>query len=148
MEKINFKIDLDIITHNDVKEHPFVNIGINGFPQFGEILDKPTVIDIDVEIEENTENFLTIEYNNKDPENDVEFDEKHITKDKRVVINGIKINDIDLDFFAFDEEETFKYESTDGTVQEFGFYATKLSWNGRTTLKFTTPVYLWILENI
>ena len=78
----------------------------------------------------------------------VEFDEKHITKDKRVVINGIKINDIDLDFFAFDEEETFKYESTDGTVEEFGFYATKLSWNGRTTLKFTTPVYLWILENI
>ena len=29
-----------------------------------------------------------------------------------------------------------------------GFEASKLSWNGRTTLKFTTPVYIWILENI
>ena len=58
MEKINFKIDLEIITHKDVKEHPFVNISINGYPQFGEILEKSTVVDIDVEIQQDTDNFL------------------------------------------------------------------------------------------
>ena len=148
METVNFKIDLDIITHDGVQEHPFVNISINGYPQFGEILDKSTIVEIDVKIEHDTENVLSIEYCNKDPDNDVIFDETSIIKDKRVVITGIKINDIDIDFFAFNEDETFKYESTDGTVEEFGFYATKLSWNGRTTLKFTTPLYIWLLENL
>lgn len=148
MEKVNFKIDLNIITHESVKEHPFVNISINGYPQFGEILNKSTIVDIDVEIEEDTENFLSIEYCNKDPNNDVEFDENNITKDKRVVINGIKINDIDIDFFAFNNSQSFQYVSTDGAIQETGFNATKLSWNGCTTLKFTTPVYIWLLENL
>ena len=56
METVNFKIELDIITHDDVKEHPFVNISINGYPQFGEILDKSTTVEIDVKIEDDTEN--------------------------------------------------------------------------------------------
>ena len=114
MEKINFKIDLGIVTHDAVEEHPFVNISINGFPQFGEILNKDTVVEIDVEVEEDTENFLTIEYNNKDANVDVVYGENEI----------------------------------DNTINRIGFQATKLSWNGRTTLKFTTPIYIWLLENI
>lgn len=148
MEKINFKINLDIITHEDVKEHPFVNISINGYPQFGEILEKSTLVDIDVEIQQDTDNFLTIEYMNKDPENDVIFNETSILKDKRVEIKSISINDIELDYFSFENEDTLSYESLDGKQKYFGFEATKLSWNGRTTLKFTTPVYIWILENL
>tara|TARA_Y100001972_G_scaffold52128_1_gene63850 strand:+ start:235 stop:681 length:447 start_codon:yes stop_codon:yes gene_type:complete len=148
MEKINFKIDLEIITHKDVKEHPFVNISINGYPQFGEILEKSTVVDIDVEIQQDTDNFLTIEYMNKDPENDVIFNETSILKDKRVEIKNISINDIALDYFSFENKDTLTYESLDGKEKHTGFEATKLSWNGRTTLKFTTPVYIWILENL
>ena len=148
MEKINFKIDLNIITHEDVKEHPFVNISINGYPQFGEILSKSTIVDIDVEIQQNTDNFLTIEYMNKDPENDVIYNETSILKDKRVEIKSISINDIELDYFSFENKDTLSYESLDGKEKHFGFDATKLSWNGRTTLKFTTPIYIWILENL
>ena len=148
MEKINFKIDLEIITHKDVKEHPFVNISINGYPQFGEILEKSTVVDIDVEIQQDTDNFLTIEYMNKDPENDVIFNETSILKDKRVEIKNISINDIALDYFSFENKDKLTYESLDGKEKHTGFEATKLSWNGRTTLKFTTPVYIWILENL
>ena len=147
--KVRLKIDLDIITHEGVKEHPFINISLNGFPQFGEILDKPTVVEIEVEIEDNTENFLTIEYMNKEAAIDVIYNESSIVKDKRVEIKGISMDDIDLDFFAFDIEDTLSYESIeDPTKNSIGFEATKLSWNGRTTFKFTTPVYLWILENI
>lgn len=148
MEKINFKIDLNIITHEDVKEHPFVNISINGYPQFGEILSKSTIVDIDVEIQQNTDNFLTIEYMNKDPENDVIYNETSILKDKRVEIKSISINDIELDYFSFENKDTLSYESLDGKEKHLGFDATKLSWNGRTTLKFTTPIYIWILENL
>ncbi len=150
MEKVNLKIDLNIITHDQVGEHPFVNISVNGFPQFGEILDKSKRVEIDIEVEENTSNFLTIEYLNKDPKKDVVLgDDGEPILDKRVEINAIIIDDIYLDFWAFDNEDTLSYQSVeDESKSATGFEATKLSWNGRTTFKFTTPVYLWILENI
>jgi len=148
MEKIKFKIDLGIITHDGVVEHPFVNISVNGYPKFGEILKKDKIIEFDVEIEENTKNSLTVEYTNKDPKTDVVFAGDDIIKDKRVEIKSLTMNDIELDFFAFDTEDTLSYKSFDGKENHTGFQASKLSWNGCTTFTFTTPIYIWILENI
>jgi hypothetical protein len=150
LETVNIKVDLSIITHNAVSEHPFVNIGINGFPQFGEICEKDTVVDIDVEIEDNTENFLTIEYMNKDPKQDIVLGEDGVpVADKRIEINSVSFDDIELDFFQLTDPDTFKYEPIDPEgIDAAGFDATKLAWNGKTTLRFTTPVYIWLLENL
>jgi microsomal dipeptidase-like Zn-dependent dipeptidase len=150
LETINIKVDLSIITHDAVSEHPFVNISLNGFPQFGQICEKDTVIEIDAEIEDNTENFLTIEYHNKNAKQDVVLDENGMPiADKRVEINRISIDDIELEFFHLTDSDTFKYEPTDPEgFAATGFNATKLAWNGKTTLRFTTPVYIWLLENL
>jgi len=150
METINIKVDLSIITHDAVSEHPFVNISLNGFPQFGEICEKDTLVELDVEIEDNTENFLTIEYMNKDAKRDVVLGADGIpVADKRIEINSISFDDIELDFFQLIDPDTFKYEPIDpqGVVGK-DFDATKLAWNGKTTLRFTTPVYIWLLENL
>ena len=150
LETINIKVDLSIITHDAVSEHPFVNISLNGFPQFGEICEQDTVVDIDVEIEDNTENFLTIEYMNKDPNQDVVLGEDGVpVADKRIEINNISFDDIELDFFQLLDPDTFWYEPVDPEgVSSTGFDATKLAWNGKTTLRFTTPIYIWLLENL
>lgn len=150
LETVNIKINLSITTHDAVDEHPFVNISLNGFPQFGEICERDTVVEIDAEIEDDTTNFLTIEYYNKDPNTDVVIDDDGaISKDKRVAIASISFDDIELDFFQFDEQDTFKYEPIDpDAVSATGFQASKLSWNGKTTLRFTTPIYIWLLENL
>lgn len=150
LETVNIKLDLSIITHDAVSEHPFVNISLNGFPQFGEICEKDTVVEIDVEIEDDTENFLTIEYNNKNAKRDVVLGEDGIpVADKRIEINSISFDDIELDFFQLTDPDTFKYEPIDSEGYETtGFDASKLSWNGKTTLRFTTPVYIWLLENL
>ncbi len=150
LETVNIKVDLSIVTHDAVSEHPFVNISLNGYPQFGEICEQDTVVDIDVEIEDGTQNFLTIEYMNKDAKQDVQIGhDGAISKDKRVEINSISFDDIELDFFQMTDPDTFKYEAIDpegaGTT---GYDATKLSWNGKTTLHFTTPIYIWLLENL
>lgn len=149
MEKVNIKVDLSIITHDAVNEHPFVNISLNGFPKFSEICERDTIVEINVKIEDDTENFLTIEYNNKDPKTDVTFDNNTIIKDKRVQIKNISFDDIQLDFFVFENPDTLTYVPIDPSANTAtGFEATKLSWNGRTTLKFTTPIYIWLLENL
>jgi len=150
LETVNIKVDLSIITHNAVSEHPFVNISLNGYPQFGEICEQDTVVDIDVEIEDGTQNFLIIEYMNKDAKQDVQIGhDGAISKDKRVEINSITIEDIELDFFMLTDPNTIKYEPIDPEGEEAtGFDATKLAWNGKTTLRFTTPIYIWLLENL
>lgn len=150
METVNIKLDLSIITHDAVSEHPFVNISLNGFPQFGEVCDRNTVVEIDVEIEEDTENFLTVEYYNKDAIKDVVIgDDGTPILDKRIEINSISLQDIELDFFKLDDADTFKYEPIDlQGVSATGFDATKLAWNGKTTLRFSTPLYIWLLENL
>jgi len=150
LETINIKVDLSIITHDAVSEHPFVNISLNGFPQFGEICEKNTVIEIDVDIEDNAENFLTIEYMNKDAKQDVVLGEDNMpVLDKRIEINSISFDDIELEFFHLTDPDTFRYEPIDPEgVSTTGFNATKLAWNGKTTLRFTTPVYIWLLENL
>ena len=150
LETINIKVDLSIITHDAVSEHPFVNISLNGFPQFGEICKRDTVVEFDVEIEDDTENFLTIEYMNKDAKHDVVLGEDNMpVLDKRVEINSISFDDIELDFFQLTDPDTFKYEPVDPEgVSTTGFDATKLAWNGKTTLHLTTPVYIWLLENL
>ena len=150
MEAINIKIDLHIVTHDAVSEHPFVNVSLNGFPQFGAICEKDTLIEIDVEVEEDTENFLTIEYMNKDAKRDVILDDSGMPiADKHVEINSISFDDIELEFFSLSDPNTFKYEPIDPEGWETtGFEASKLPWNGKTTLRFTTPIYIWLLENL
>jgi len=150
LETINIKVNLSIITHDAVSEHPFVNVSLNGFPQFGEICEQDTVVEFDVEIEDDTENFLTIEYNNKNAKLDVVLGADGMPiLDKRVEINSIKFDDIELEFFSLWNADTFKYQPIDPEGAEAsGFDATKLAWNGKTTLRFTTPIYLWLLENL
>jgi len=150
LETINIKVGLSITTHNNVSEHPYVNISLNGYPQFGEYCDKDTVVEIDVEIENDTENYLTVEYHNKDSKQDVQLGhDGAISKDKRVEITSISFDDIELDLFQLTDYNTFRYESTDPEgVDAHGFDSTKLSWNGKTTLRFTTPIYIWLLENL
>lgn len=150
MEKVNIKIDLSIVTHELVKEPPFVNISLNGHPQFGQLLNEDTLVEIDVEIEDDTNNFLTIEYQNKDPKHDVVIGhDGEVVRDKRVEITNIFIEDVPIDFHSLVDPSVIKYETNDTSGQDsVGFSATKLAWNGKTTLQFTTPVYIWLLENL
>ena len=96
------------------------------------------------------EYFLTIEYHNKNPKLDVIVNDKgEIIEDKRVNIKSLKIDDIEINLHTLLPEYTFQYTSSDVDGKNAsGFDATKLSWNGVTKLRITTPVYIWLLENL
>jgi len=148
METVNFKIDIAIETHDSVKEHPFVNISLDGVPVWGAFCKESQLVEFDADIEDG-EHILCVEYQNKDPKTDVIIENGEIVGDKRVEIANIMFDDIALDWFAFDTEETLTFTPTGTDAQEaYGFDATKLSWNGRTLLRFTNPVYIWLLENL
>lgn len=150
MESISIKIDLSVHTHDAVKEHPYVVVSLNGYPQFGDFCKENTSIEFDVELADDTDNCLRIEYNNKDAKNDVVLgDDKMPIKDKSIEIDSISFDDIELNFFELKDEEVIKYECLEQEGNNAkGFNATKLPWNGHTSIYFRTPIYLWLLENL
>ena len=149
METINIKIDIEVITHQNVAEHPHVQVLINDKVRFDKIMEHSDIINFKVELEEDQQHKLTIVYDNKSARHDVVLQDGLPIKDKRIEINCISFEDIDLDFFTLSSQDSLSYTTTDPQGENTkGFDATKLSWNGSTTLLFESPIYIWILENL
>ena len=148
METVNIKIELDIVTHESVREHPYIIVSLDNETKWSDFCEHSQTIEFDVDIADG-EHKLCVEYTNKDPKTDVILEQDEIVADKRVEISSILFDDIALDWFSFDTEETLVYTPTDtDALEAYGFDATKLSWNGQTTLHITNPVYIWLLENL
>ena len=150
MDDINIKLNVKITTHDAVNEDPFVAVSVNGYPKFGEFCSEDTLIDFNVSLSDDELHTLNIEYRNKDSVNDVVLNNNgDIINDKRVEITSIQFEEIKLDVFQLDHETLF-YTTSDsqGINSTSAFEACKLSWNGITTLKFSTPIYIWLLENL
>ena len=149
METINIKIDIEVITHQNVAEHPHVQVLINDKVRFDKIMEHSDIINFKVELEEDQQHKLTIVYDNKSARYDVVLQDGLPIKDKRIEINRISFEDIELDFFTLSSQDSLSYTTTDPQGENTkGFDATKLSWNGSTTLLFESPIYIWILENL
>lgn len=70
-----------------------------------------------------------------------------IVKDAVLTINSLKFDDIDLNQLFYDHAVyTHDFNGSSQQIQE-KFYGT-MGCNGTVSLKFTTPMYLWLLENI
>jgi len=149
LETVNIEIGIEVITHQNVVEHPHVQILINNKVQFDKIMEHSDIINFNVELEEDQQYKLTVVYDNKSVKYDVVLQDGLPIKDKRIEINSISFDDIDLDFFTLSSQDSLSYTTTDPQGENAtGFDATKLSWNGSTTLLFESPIYIWILENL
>ena len=149
METVNIKIAIEVVTHQNVVEHPHVQVLINDKVQFDKIMEHSDIINFKVELEEDQQHKLTIVYDNKSARHDVVLQDGLPIKDKRIEINRISFEDIDLDFFTLSSQDSLSYTTTDPQGENTtGFDATKLSWNGSTILLFESPIYIWILENL
>ena len=84
---------------------------------------------------------------NKLPENTVINDHGTIISDACLTIKDAAFDDIDLGhMFAEQAGYTHNFNGTQAETTE-RFYGA-MGCNGTVALKFTTPIYLWLLENM
>lgn len=70
-----------------------------------------------------------------------------IIRDSLVHINNFKIDEIDIDKIVYEKAEyTHNFNGSQAKVKD-RFYG-PAGCNGTIAIKFTTPGYLWILENM
>jgi len=149
MENINFKIKLHGHDCND--RWPACKILLNDDVMFdGEIQDE-TLVEFDASVVDDSENNkLVIDYYNKDYRLDVILDaDGNVVKGKTINILDICVEDIDLNQIPFDKNTVEVYEKEyPQDLPRTRKNDMELSWNSTWTMEFSSPVYIWLLENI
>jgi hypothetical protein len=111
-----------------------------------ELLNNSELIQIELPEDENAHS-LKIVLKNKKPEHTVIDYLGAIVQDSNVIISDIKIDDIALGHNVLQSAVyTHDCNGTD-QLKEYKFYG-EMGCNGTVELKFSTPVYLWLLENM
>jgi hypothetical protein len=153
-EKLTFKIGLSAvfwdkfpeysILLNDVLiERNFIKFDID--PGGEQKVSPIKYIEFAAELEEDSKNRLQIRLENKEDNDTIENDDKTaIIKDLLLNINSIEIDDISLEQLMWDSSEFVADDPARPVLKQ----CVNLGWNGTYILEFTSPFYLWLLENI
>lgn len=155
MEKIHFKIKLSG-TYWDKRPHYVILMNdqecVNAY--ITKDSDEVEYVEFDCSVEEDTEHVLRIRFDNKtqqDTVTDVTDPNNHvIIKDMLLNIIDIEVDDIELgtltqmlSIFRFDEPQGWPEPNSTELAN-----CVNLGFNGTYELKFSSPFYLWLLENI
>jgi len=157
-EKLKFKLELYATMWD---QPPVVEIKLNSKSYFkSEITSTeqhPTTIEFEAELTEGSEYNLIIERSGKDAKTQTVLNDKgEIIKDQLLHIKGIEIDEIDIGALVYEGMYTPKYPEPWATQQrESGNdlkdsfkNVTKMGFNGTWSLRFESPFYMWLLENL
>ena len=155
-EKLKFKLELWAEYWN---KKPIANISINDHSCYNQEITgtekEPTVIEFEHELTEGEKYSLIIERSGKDVRQTVVTDGK-ITKDQLLHIKSIEIDEIDIGALVYEGVYTPKYPEPWASQQKqagkelpVSFKnVTSMGHNGRWEITFTSPFYMWLLENL
>ena len=156
-EKLKFKLELYATMWD---QPPVAEIKINSKSYFkAEITGNeqdPTTIEFEAELTDESEYNLIIERSGKENNQTVVNEKGDILKDQLLHIKNIEIDEIDIAGLVYEGVYTPKYPEPWATQQrESGNdlkdsfeNVTQMGFNGEWKLKFSSPFYMWLLENL
>ena len=155
-EKLKFKLEL-FATRWDkapraeilINDHSHYNQEITGTEK------DPTVIEFEHELSEGEHYSLVINRSGKDTRQTV-LENGVITKDQLLHVKSIEIDEIDIGALVYSGVYTPQYPEPWATEQasagnklpESFKNVTAMGHNGRWEFKFSSPFYMWLLENL
>ena len=156
-EKLKFKLELYATMWD---KPPVAEILINDNSYFkGDIAgteDKPTLVEFEHECTEGEKSELIIIRSGKDYNQTVVNEKGDLLKDQLLHIKSIEIDEIDIGALVYEGVYTPEYPEPWASqqreagieLQESFNNVTKMGHNGTWQLKFESPFYMWLLENL
>mgnify|MGYP001184204961 FL=1 len=156
-EKLKFKLELYATMWD---KPPHAEILINDTSVFKKDIngteDKPDLIEFEHELEEEKQYNLIIKRSGKSNSQTVINEKGDILKDQLLNIKRIEIDEIDIGALVYEGVYTPKYPEPWATQQrEAGNdltasfkNVTKIGHNGEWQFTFSSPFYMWLLENL
>jgi hypothetical protein len=107
----------------------------------------PATVSVEINDSDDSERELKFVLKNKTQDHTKIDEAGNILTDCCICIGGLSFDEIDLGQI-FIEQAVYEhnFNVTDDTIQD-QFYG-EMGCNGTVTLSFTTPIYLWLLENM
>ena len=107
---------------------------------------EPMPVSLEI-LDDDAEHELKFVMKNKTPEHTVVDDNGNITKDAMLSVANVAFDGIELGHVFF--EQSVYHHNFNGAQDAIKdkFYG-DMGCNGYVSLRFTTPIYLWLLENM
>jgi len=156
-EKLKFKLELYATMWDKA---PHTEIVVDGKSYYDDDItsteDNPTLIEFEAELEEGKESSLIIKRSGKSINQTVVNDKGDLLKDQLLHIKSIEIDEIDIGGLVYEGIYTPQYPEPWATQQrEFGTElresfknVTQMGHNGEWKFTFSSPFYMWLLENL
>ena len=90
---------------------------------------------------------LRIVLKNKKPEHTKIDEQGNIVSDACIEISDVLVDEIALDYELFNKEGYMHDCNGSAPLEKHNFYG-QMGCNGEISLTFSSPIYLWLLENI
>ena len=140
------KLNLDLINKSDCADLS-IEISLNGQCFYNKKV-LPGCHSIEQTLELNKgEHTLDIVLNGKTFDHTKIDQNNNIISDVLIEIANVKLDNIDIDQLLYDHAKYTHNNNGTTELAEHEFYG-PMGCNGRVTLKFTSPFYLWLLENM
>jgi len=97
--------------------------------------------------DDDAEHVLRFVLKNKRPQHTSISESGEIESDVRLFIKHIQFDGVDCDLLTYQSAEYHHNFNSTGEHTQERFYG-ELGCNGTVSLKFTTPIYIWLLENM
>ena len=141
-EQLNFKIGISGSYH---ARKPCYTISVNGIEKAKGVADSDIeYISFDAEVEEGKIHTLDIRLTNKLMQDTVVDENGNIVKDMLLNIDYVSVDDIDLQPLKWSHSQVVADDPERPTLT----HCVNLGWNGTWVLKFESPFYIWLLENM
>lgn len=141
-ESVEIKIYLSNKNWDD--RYPGARVYVNNTLIYENLVRKPMEVTWSGELDEGNHTISVEMYNKKDGDT-VTDNNENIINDVVLNIDDIEIDEISLDNLLWTKSV---YTPTDPNSPESLTECVNLGWNGTWKLKFSTPIYLWFLENL
>ena len=137
-EKVSIEINLsskywDVIPRAKVK--------LDSMVLFQGEVNEPVCIKHELDLIEG-DHVIEVILTNKDGRRYTIMEDGKIVKDMLLIVDSVLLDDIDLGYLITTKSN---YDTDEGINHE---NMTSLGWNGSWKLGFTSPVYMWLLENL
>lgn len=141
-ETVDIKINLSS-EHWD-NRYPGARVYINQELIHEGLIAEPTELSCSGELDEG-EQVIVVEMYDKRDDDTVVDENENIIKDVILKIDNISFDDVDLNELV--QMGSMYYPKSEYAPEVLN-QCINLGWNGRWELKFSSPTYLWLLENL
>jgi hypothetical protein len=152
MESVEFKLSL--YGHGFDDRWPQCRVLVNDTEFFDGVVNGDLDVNFTVDLEDDTKNKLIIDYYNRDFKKDVVLGSDGMpVKYTAIYVNNLEMDGINLAHTPYTNSYQEIYEPWYLEQNRDNFPNPRredmqISWNGQWILEFTSPIYIWLLENL